>query len=78
VMDINMPVMDGLECLSELKKGSRTKDIPVVIISTSGYEMDIALRLGARIVVKKTNDEEGLLYRLKALVNTNFDVPQFS
>ncbi|MEX2235392.1 MAG: response regulator [Cyclobacteriaceae bacterium] len=34
-LDINMPVMDGRNCLVELKKDSRLKVIPVIIYSTA-------------------------------------------
>lgn len=34
-MDVNMPVMSGPELLSEIKKRPTTKNIPVVMLSTS-------------------------------------------
>ena len=34
-LDINMPGMDGAECLRRIKKDERLKDIPVIIFSTS-------------------------------------------
>src|SRR3954451_11663050 len=36
LMDINMPVMDGMESLRQLKTGAGTKEIPVVMVSTRG------------------------------------------
>ncbi|MHA3788405.1 response regulator [Flavobacterium hauense] len=38
VMDVNMPMMNGLECLRELKATSKLKDIPVIMGSTSCSE----------------------------------------
>jgi len=34
-MDINMPLMNGFECLTQLKRKIRFKNIPVVILTTS-------------------------------------------
>lgn len=34
VMDLNMPKLNGIECLARLKATERLKDIPVVIFST--------------------------------------------
>lgn len=48
-LDLNMPVMNGWECLSLLKQDPQTRHIPVIIISTSSHqqEMEKALSLGA-------------------------------
>lgn len=33
-IDVNMPVMDGMEMLDEVRKKSDTSDIPILIVST--------------------------------------------
>ena len=55
ISDINMPEMNGLEFLEELKKDSLLKAIPVIVISTEGSEKRIqnAFDLGARGFIKK-------------------------
>ena len=55
ISDINMPEMDGLELLEELKKDGLLKAIPVIVISTEGSEKRIrdAYDLGARGFIKK-------------------------
>ncbi len=40
-LDLNMPKMDGRECLKELKKDKTLKKIPVIIYSTSTKLSDI-------------------------------------
>lgn len=50
ILDINMPVLDGKETLSILKKTDEYKDIPVVVFTTSESELD-------RIYCKKLNTE---------------------
>jgi CheY-like chemotaxis protein len=40
-LDLNMPVMDGKQCLKEIKKRPVLSHIPVFICTTSNYEKDI-------------------------------------
>lgn len=42
-LDINMPEMDGWQCLSALKKTESLRNIPVIIYSTSSHKRDITL-----------------------------------
>ena len=55
VSDINMPEMNGLEFLGELKKDDLLKAIPAIVISTEGSKKRIqdAFDLGARGFIKK-------------------------
>lgn len=55
VSDINMPEMNGLEFLGELKKDDLLKTIPAIVISTEGSEKRIqdAFDLGAMGFIKK-------------------------
>lgn len=39
-LDVNMPRMDGSQCLIELKRDEKLKNIPVIIYSTSNSERD--------------------------------------
>ncbi len=40
IMDINMPLLDGKETLSRIKKDPRFQDIPVVMFTTSSSQLD--------------------------------------
>lgn len=48
VLDLNMPRMNGLEFLTELRKNDKWKFVPVVVLTTSSHKEDIysAYRLG--------------------------------
>ena len=48
LLDINMPVMNGLKLLERLKEESAYQAIPVIVITTLGREMDIDLLLPRR------------------------------
>ncbi len=41
LLDINMPVMNGIEFLRVMKQDARLKRIPVVVLTTSGEQQDI-------------------------------------
>ncbi len=43
ILDLNMPVMDGKEVLSWLKKEEYYKNIPVMVFTTSSREEDVKL-----------------------------------
>lgn len=53
--DLNMPVMNGLEMLRELKKADLHSHIPVVLITTEGSEkrLEEAYALGIRGYIQK-------------------------
>lgn len=69
LLDLNMPRMNGLECLAEIKKDATLRDIPVVILSTSYAHSDIiaANELGAADYVSKPMDIHELSASIRML-----------
>lgn len=61
-LDLNMPIMNGWECLKQLKLDKDYKDIPVIMISTSSYknDMETAANLGAVCYFVKPNNFKDL------------------
>lgn len=57
-LDINMPGMDGWECLALLKSNPAYRNIPVIMYSTSSHRRDIdnALDNGALCFFTKPNE----------------------
>ncbi|HEX5691699.1 MAG TPA: response regulator [Roseiflexaceae bacterium] len=55
LLDLKLPKVSGLEVLQALKADARTRDIPVVIVTSSDQDLDIqrAYRLGANSYVVK-------------------------
>lgn len=55
ISDINMPEVNGLELLDQLKKHDTLKEIPVIMITTEGSSerMQDAFKRGAKGFVKK-------------------------
>lgn len=71
-LDINMPVMDGWQCLGRLKEDDEHKDIPVIMYSTSSYQRDIdlALESGAFCFFTKPSDYRELRQILRLIATT--------
>lgn len=62
LLDINMPVMNGVQFLEKAAPLGIVKRIPVIVISTEGKEDDTirGLKLGARGYLKKPFHPAGL------------------
>lgn len=54
-LDLNMPRKNGFECLLEIKKNEKLKELPVVIYSTSFDQeaVNILYNNGARYYIRK-------------------------
>jgi CheY-like chemotaxis protein len=57
LLDVNMPLMNGFECLSHIRGNNRFDGIPVIMLSTSARPKDVeaALELGAHKFFTKPN-----------------------
>ena len=79
-LDINMPGMNGWQCLTKLKANERTKHIPVIMYSTSSYPHEIAkaFELGALAFFTKPNHyallKKNMQIVLEALQTNNLDI----
>jgi CheY-like chemotaxis protein len=82
-LDINMPKINGLECLAELRNQTKYKDLPILIFSTFASP-DLVGRLydaGASSFIVKPNDfdhwrsiiEKSITTDWKAISNRNVD-----
>lgn len=54
ILDINMPGMDGRQTLIQLKQSEKTRNIPVVMFTTSNSRLDkdFAVKWGADFITK--------------------------
>lgn len=68
-MDINMPVKNGKEVLSEIRADENLKDIPTVILSTSTNDKDVeeAFQAGANLYVPKPYTFSNFILLLKKI-----------
>lgn len=74
-LDLNMPRLNGKQCLAELKKESHLRDIPVIIYSTSSEKRDIeeTTRLGAAHFLTKPNKFEELCKALSFVLSKDWN-----
>ena len=70
LLDIMLPEEDGLKILRNLKKSSKTKDIPVIMVSAKGAEFDkvVGLDAGADDYITKPFGMMELVSRIKAVL----------
>ncbi|MCW3120253.1 MAG: response regulator [Chitinophagaceae bacterium] len=70
-LDLNMPLMNGFECLAELKREDAFKEIPVTIFTTSRSEADRkrCLEMGAENFISKTVDFKEFKTNIKEVLH---------
>ena len=66
-LDLNMPRKNGMECLQEIRKTEKLKELIVAIYSTSSSEKDIenTFNSGANVYIQKPNN----FAKLKSVLN---------
>lgn len=72
LLDLMLPGMDGLEVLRTMKTRDGLKDIPVIIVSAKGEEIDVVtgLEMGAEDYVAKPFRPRELIARLRAVLRS--------
>lgn len=73
-LDLNMPVMSGLDCLTEIRRNKELRNLAVAIYSTSSSDENIeeAFVKGANIYIKKPNEFSLLKIILEQVINMNW------
>jgi len=70
-LDLNMPVMNGIEVLAELKKNDKYREIPVFIYAspTSPEVVSDCFKSGASLFITKSADFENVIVLVQSLCN---------
>lgn len=73
-LDLNMPIMGGIETLEHLRRSAKYKSVPIAIYSTSSSERDIedTLVRGANIYITKPSDYKKLQKVLDEVLKVNW------
>jgi CheY-like chemotaxis protein len=73
-LDLNMPILNGIDCLKEIKSNDKFKDIAIAIYSTSSSDQDVedTFVLGANIYIKKPSSFNDLKKTLSDVVIINW------
>jgi CheY-like chemotaxis protein len=70
-IDINMPKVNGMQCLSEIKKIKRLQHVPVYMYSTSAEQaiVEQCKNYGATGFIKKSIDVDDLKHDLEKVIS---------
>ena len=70
VLDIMMPVLDGYETCRRLKQQAETKDIPVVLLTAKGRDVDkrLGYEVGAIDYIVKPFSPSRLIERIEEII----------
>ena len=70
VLDIMMPVMDGVETLQKLRNSSRTSRIPVILLTAKAQDEDViaGYQTGADYYITKPFTAKQLLYGVRLVL----------
>ena len=71
LLDVTMPVMDGIECLGKLKADPALKDIPVIMLTAEAGKENVLkiAKMGVRDYIVKPFSETGIIDRVSRLVD---------
>jgi len=70
-LDINMPVMNGTDCVSVLKNLERFRETPVILYSTTSnpIEVEKGLAAGANAFLVKANTYQEVVNDMNKILN---------
>jgi DNA-binding response OmpR family regulator len=70
LLDLMLPDLNGLEICKELKRGNRTKHIPIIMVTAKGAEVDrvVGFELGADDYIAKPFSTRELILRVRAIL----------
>jgi len=70
VLDIMMPKLDGYETCKRLKADAETKDVPVILLSAKGRNVDqkVGFEVGADDYITKPFSPRKLVERINAIL----------
>lgn len=73
LLDVTMPVMDGVECLGKLKADPALKDIPVIMLTAEAGKENVLkiAKMGVRDYIVKPFTEANVIDRVSRLVTLN-------
>ena len=70
ILDINMPVMNGMDFMRAVSSDTKHKDVPVMVVSTEGSQERIAelSNLGVKAYLRKPVAPEALVETFEAVL----------
>jgi len=77
-LDLEMPRKNGLECLKEIRSNPATKDLPIVVFSSTNrnYNIDVAYDMGAHLFFSKPNSYDELKLAMQTILSLDWSNPE--
>lgn len=74
-LDLNMPLMNGFECMDQIKDNNKLNRVKVVVFSTTAEEdyVEKSFQKGAFMYVKKPDSFQMLINTIKKVLDSNMD-----
>ena len=71
ILDVTMPIMDGVECLMKLKGDSSLRDIPVIMLTAEAGKDNVLkiAKMGVRDYIVKPFTEQALIDRVTRVID---------
>jgi CheY-like chemotaxis protein len=76
VLDLAMPIMDGLTLVRTLRQQTDWGEVPLLILSGKPHAHEIGVSLGARACISKPFDLVQLLETVERIASTRVDAPE--
>lgn len=75
ILDLMLPIMDGLEVCKNLRKDETTRPIPIIMLTAKSEEIDkiLGLELGADDYITKPFSVRELVARIKAVLRRSLN-----
>ncbi|ANE53621.1 hypothetical protein SY85_19705 [Flavisolibacter tropicus] len=76
-LDLEMPRKNGLECLKEIRNNPTTKELPIVVFSSTNreYNIDVAYEMGAHLFLSKPNSYDDLKLAMQTILSFDWSNP---
>ncbi|MEA2102578.1 MAG: response regulator [Thermodesulfobacteriota bacterium] len=73
ISDLNMPNMDGIEFISNIRSSPEYADLPVIMLTTEGTDVNrkLAFDAGADLYLVKPSPPHIILFKVQSLLNAD-------